>query len=60
MGFGDSSGAKRTTQRTYLADAVAAGARFLVGCFVERVLVEGGRAAGVAARWMGAEGESSR
>jgi choline dehydrogenase-like flavoprotein len=58
MGFGDSSGAKRTTQRTYLADAAAAGARFLVGCFAERVLVESGRAAGVAARWTGAEGES--
>lgn len=58
MGFGDVSGAKRSTQRTYLADAAAAGARFLVGCWAERVLLESGRAAGVAARWRGEEGES--
>jgi choline dehydrogenase-like flavoprotein len=58
MGFGDSSGAKRSTQRTYLADAAAAGARFLVGCLAERVLIESGRAAGVAARWTGEDGES--
>ncbi len=58
MGFGDVSGAKRSTQRTYLADAAAAGARFLVGCFAERVLMESGRAAGVAARWSGEDGES--
>ena len=52
MGLGDQSGAKRSTQRTYLADAAAAGARFLVGCFAQRVLVEGERAAGVAAGWI--------
>ena len=58
MGFGDFSGAKRSTQRTYLLDAAEAGARFLVGCRAERVLMESGRAAGVAARWSGADGES--
>ena len=51
LGLGDQSGAKRSTQRTYLADAAAGGARFLVGCFAQRVLMEGERAAGVAARW---------
>jgi choline dehydrogenase-like flavoprotein len=60
MGFGDQSGAKRSTQRTYLADAAERGARFVVDCFAERVLVEGGRAAGVAARWTDREsGESA-
>lgn len=49
MGFGDQSGAKQGTLKTYLQDAVDAGAEVVVGCFAERVLVEGGRAAGVAA-----------
>ncbi|MFL5824685.1 MAG: FAD-dependent oxidoreductase [Solirubrobacteraceae bacterium] len=47
MGFGDQSGSKQSTMRTYLQDAVDAGARIVVGCFVEQVLVEGGRAAGI-------------
>jgi choline dehydrogenase-like flavoprotein len=51
MGFGDQSGAKQSTLKTYLQDAVDHGADVLVGCFADRVLVEGGRAAGVAARW---------
>jgi choline dehydrogenase-like flavoprotein len=49
MGFGDQSGSKQSTLRTFLPDAVAAGARIVVGQFVERVLVEAGRAAGVVA-----------
>jgi choline dehydrogenase-like flavoprotein len=51
LGFGDQSGAKQSTLKTYLQDAVDHGADVLVGCFVERVLVEGGRAAGVQATW---------
>jgi choline dehydrogenase-like flavoprotein len=47
MGFGDQTGSKQSTMRTYLPDAVAAGAQVLVGCFVERVLVDGGRGAGI-------------
>lgn len=50
MGFGDQSGSKQSTLRTYLPDAVAAGARVVVGQFVERVLVDGGRGAGIVAR----------
>jgi choline dehydrogenase-like flavoprotein len=50
MGFGDQTGSKQSTMRTYLPDAVAAGARVVVGCFVERVLVDGGRAAGIVGR----------
>ena len=38
MGFGDLSGAKQSTDRTYLLDAVEHGARIMVGAFVERVL----------------------
>ena len=50
IGFGDRTGAKRDVRQTYLHDAVAAGARVIVGCRAERVLVEGGVAAGVRAR----------
>jgi choline dehydrogenase-like flavoprotein len=55
MGFGDQSGAKRSTQKTYLQDAVDHGTDVLVGCFVERVLVEDARAAGVSATWTDGE-----
>src|SRR3954463_10841872 len=48
MGFGDVSGSKQSTQKTYLQDAVDRGAEVLVNTFVERVLTENGRAAGVA------------
>jgi choline dehydrogenase-like flavoprotein len=50
MGFGDMSGAKNSTLRTYLRDAVEHGADVLVETTVERILVDGGRAAGVEAR----------
>jgi choline dehydrogenase-like flavoprotein len=49
-GFGCRPNAKNSTAKTYLADAVAAGARIVPGCEADRVLVEGGRAVGVAAR----------
>ena len=60
MGFGDLSGAKQSTDRTYLLDAVGHGARIMVGAFVERVLVEDGRAAGVEALWSDAAGANAR
>jgi choline dehydrogenase-like flavoprotein len=61
MGFGDQSGSKQSTLRTYLQDAVDAGAEIVVRCAAERVLVEGGRAAGVAATWADPEtGRSAR
>ena len=47
IGFGDQTGAKQSTAKTYLADAVEHGAEAILRCFAERVLVEGGRAAGV-------------
>ncbi len=49
MGFGDQSGSKLSTAKTYLLDAQAHGAEILAGCRAERVLVSDGRAAGVEA-----------
>ncbi len=49
IGFGDQSGSKQSTLRTYLQDAYDAGARIVVRCHADRVLVEDGRAAGVQA-----------
>src|SRR5262249_28167424 len=51
MGFGDQSGGKQSTLRTYLQDAADHGAEFLVGCLAERVIVEDGHAAAVEAVW---------
>ena len=56
MGFGDVTGAKLGTLKTYLQDAADAGARFVVNCNVQRVLVENGRAAGVEGTYLDDEG----
>jgi len=50
MGFGDRSAAKLSTAKTFLLDAVRHGADVVCRTFAERVLVEGGRAAGVVGR----------
>jgi choline dehydrogenase-like flavoprotein len=61
MGFGDLSGSKLSTQKTYLQDAVDVGADIIVRCTVERVLAENGRAAGVEGTWTDPEsGRSAR
>jgi choline dehydrogenase-like flavoprotein len=65
MGFGDQSGSKLSTAKTYLLDAQAAGAEIVAGCRAERILVEGGRAAGVEAVYVdpeapAADGASAR
>jgi choline dehydrogenase-like flavoprotein len=60
MGFGDVTGAKLGTLKTYLQDAADAGARFVVQCHVDRVLVEHGRAAGVEGTYVDAAGITSR
>ncbi|MGI8726642.1 MAG: aldehyde dehydrogenase family protein [Solirubrobacterales bacterium] len=59
MGFGDQSGSKRSTQKTYLQDASDHGARFLTHCRIERVLCEGGRASGVEGVWVGPDGRQA-
>lgn len=47
MGFGDRTGSKQGTLKTYLRDAVEAGARVITDCWVERLTIEGGHARGV-------------
>ena len=49
-GLGCRVGAKQSVVKTWLADANAAGARLIVRTKVERVLVEGGAARGIAGR----------
>jgi choline dehydrogenase-like flavoprotein len=58
IGFGDQSGAKQSTAKTYLADAVEHGAELVARCAAQRVVTEGGRAAGVEALY--ADPESGR
>ena len=59
MGFGDQSGSKRSTQKTYLADAAGRDADFLIHCRAERILVENGRAAGVEASYADPDGRTA-
>lgn len=59
MGFGDQSGAKRSADRTWLADAQAHGARLLTHARATRVLVEDGKAAGVEAQWLAPDGRGA-
>jgi choline dehydrogenase-like flavoprotein len=51
MGFGDISGSKQSTTKTFLRDAVDAGAEILVRTTATRVLTDAGRASGVEARY---------
>lgn len=51
MGFGDQSGSKLGTMKTYLQDAFDGGADIIVRCRADKVLVEAGRAAGVVATY---------
>jgi len=60
VGFGDVTGSKLSTQKTYLADAHARGADLIVNCRAERILVEGGRAAGVEATYTDPDGATAR
>jgi acyl-CoA reductase-like NAD-dependent aldehyde dehydrogenase/choline dehydrogenase-like flavoprotein len=59
-GFGDVTGAKLSTQKTYLADAHERGADLVVNCRAERILVEHGRAAGVEGTYSGPDGTACR
>jgi choline dehydrogenase-like flavoprotein len=49
LGFGDQTGCKQSTARTYLRDLAQAGGTIIARTTARRVLVEGGRAAGVEA-----------
>ncbi len=57
-GYGCRHNAKQSTTVTYLADAAAAGARIVVRCDVERVVIARGRANGVVARVRRPDGTS--
>ncbi len=56
LGFGDQSGSKQGTMKTFLQDAAEAGGRFVVDCRVERVLVRDGKAVGVEGTYADAAG----
>jgi choline dehydrogenase-like flavoprotein len=61
IGFGDRTGAKQSTAKTYLRDAYDRGAVLVARCAAERVLVENGRAAGVEGVWIDPQsGRSAR
>jgi acyl-CoA reductase-like NAD-dependent aldehyde dehydrogenase/choline dehydrogenase-like flavoprotein len=60
MGYGDVTGSKQGTLKTYLADAHDRGADLVVQCRVERILTEDGRAAGVEGTYTGADGSTAR
>ncbi len=51
MGFGDRSGAKQSTAKTYLRDAYDNGAVLVTRCWAQRIVTERGRAGGVQATW---------
>lgn len=51
IGFGDQTGSKQSTAKTYLQDAADRGARILVRTAAEQVLTESGKATGVVARF---------
>jgi choline dehydrogenase-like flavoprotein len=58
---GCQKGCKQSTMKTYLQDASDAGARFVVGCHADRILVgDDGRATGVAATVTGADGSRAQ
>ena len=50
-GFGDQTGAKQSTVKTYLQDAYDRGATLVTRCWAQRILVERDRARGVEATW---------
>jgi choline dehydrogenase-like flavoprotein len=52
-------GCKRSVMKTWLQDASDAGARAVVGCHADRILVEDGRCAGVAATVTRADGSTT-
>ncbi len=59
-GFGDQTGGKQTARRTFLWDAYRHGAQIVVHCRADRILVEGGRAAGVLATYSDPQGRQAQ
>jgi choline dehydrogenase-like flavoprotein len=52
IGWGDQTGSKQSTAKTYLQDAFERGAEILVHTHADEVLTDGGRAAGVRATYL--------
>ncbi len=59
-GFGCRFGAKQSTMRTYLQDAFDRGAKIAVRTYVERILIENGKAKGVIATTYAPDGTPIR
>src|SRR5581483_6660497 len=57
---GCQKGCKQSTMKTYLQDAADNGARFVVNCRAERILVSDGAASGVEASVTGQDGSVTR
>ncbi|HYP47548.1 MAG TPA: GMC family oxidoreductase [Thermoleophilaceae bacterium] len=55
IGFGDPTGAKQSTAKTYLQDVAERGGEVVARCFAQRVITENGRAAGVEALYVDPE-----
>ena len=60
LSFGDQSGSKQGTLKTYLQDAFEHGAQVVARCRADRIVVEGGRAAGVEATYTDPSGTTAR
>lgn len=60
LGFGDQTGSKQSTTKTYLLDAYQQGARFVTNCKANRILTEHGKASGVEATYTDASGKQTR
>jgi choline dehydrogenase-like flavoprotein len=60
IGYGDQSGSKQGTLKTYLQDAADAGAQFVARCRADKVLIEDGRAAGVEGTYEDLQGGRSK
>jgi choline dehydrogenase-like flavoprotein len=59
IGFGDQTGAKQSTLKTYLRDAYDRGAILVPRCWAQRIITENGAAAGVQATWSDAASASA-
>src|SRR5260370_15010950 len=59
-GFGDQTGGKQTVRRTFLLDAYRNGAKIIVHCRADRILVEQGREAGVEATYDDSDGRRTK
>jgi choline dehydrogenase-like flavoprotein len=59
LGYGDQTGSKQSTTRTYLLDAYQQGAQLMVRCKANRILVEQGQAVGVEATYTDSRADRS-